>query len=328
MSAVLSAAGAEGPAASPGPDAEWFIVMNRGSGASEKEQVRSIVEAELRSAGRRHRFVPIAPGEIVPACQEAARLAREQGGVLVAAGGDGTINCAAQAALAHDCPLGLIAQGTFNLFARQLGLPLEPAAATRALLRATPEPVQVGWANQRVFLVNASLGLYPKLLADREVVKQKLGRRRWIAMLAALKSLLEWRHQLTLDVEMDGELRQVRTASVFVCNNQVQLARVGIPDEVVRQVGEGRLACLFVRPLGTWAKLRMLAAAAFGRLGEERAVDALALRSLTVGARHARRLKAATDGEVVWMQLPVRLTVAPRPLQVMLPPAEERLPPQ
>lgn len=326
MSAVLSTSG--DAAAAVRPDAEWFIVMNRGSGAAEKDQVREIVEAELRAAGRRHRFVPLAPGEIVAGCQEAARLASEQGGILVAAGGDGTINCAAQAALAHDCPLGLIPQGTFNLFARQLGLPLEPAAATQALLRATPEAVQVGWANQRVFLVNASLGLYPKLLADRELVKQKLGRRRWIAMLAALKSMLEWRLQLTLDVEMDGEVRQLRTASVFVCNNRLQLQRVGIPGEVVRQVGEGRLACVFVRPLDTWAKLRTLAAAAFGRLGDEREIDAFALRSLTVGARHARRLKVATDGEVLWMQLPVRLTVAPRPLHVMLPPVEERLPPE
>ena len=326
MSAVLSTSG--DAAAAVRPDAEWFIVMNRGSGASEKDQVRETVEAELRAAGRRHRFVPLAPGEIVAGCQEAARLASEQGGILVAAGGDGTINCAAQAALAHDCPLGLIPQGTFNLFARQLGLPLEPAAATQALLRATPEAVQVGWANQRVFLVNASLGLYPKLLADRELVKQKLGRRRWIAMLAALKSMLEWRLQLTLDVEMDGEVRQLRTASVFVCNNRLQLQRVGIPGEVVRQVGEGRLACVFVRPLDTWAKLRTLAAAAFGRLGDEREIDAVALRSLTVGARHARRLKVATDGEVLWMQLPVRLTVAPRPLYVMLPPVQERLPPE
>jgi diacylglycerol kinase family enzyme len=327
MSAVLSGSD-QGAAAGPQADAEWFIVMNRGSGSAEKDEVRRTVEAELQAAGRPHRFVPVTSGDIVAGCQEAARLAREAGGVLVVAGGDGTINCAAQAAVAHDCPLGVIAQGTFNLFARQLGLPLDAAQATRALLRAAPEPVQVGWANQRVFLVNASLGLYPKLLADREVAKQKLGRRRWIAMLAALKSMLEWHRQLTLDVEIDGEVRQLRTASVFVCNNRLQLQRVGIPEDVVSQVGEGRLACLVVRPLDTWAKLRMLAAAAFGRLGEERALDSLALRSLTVGSRNAHRLKVATDGEVVWMELPVRLTVAPRPLRVMLPPLEERLPPR
>jgi diacylglycerol kinase family enzyme len=326
MSAVLSTAEETPTETAAAPS--LFIVMNMGSGASEKDEVRRIIEAELQAAGRAHQFIPIRPGEIVQACQEAARLAAEQGGVIVASGGDGTINCAAQAALAHDCPLGLIPQGTFNLFARQLGLPLEPAEATRRLLQAQPEAVQVGWINQRAFLVNASVGLYPKLLADREIVKQKLGRRRWIAMLAALKSLLEWRSQLLLDAEIDGRLTRLRTTSVFVCNNRLQLERVGIQEDVVAQVGEGRLACLLVRATGVWEKLRMIAAALLGRLGDVREIDALAVRSLGVSARNAKRIKVATDGEVTWMQLPLRFTVAPRPLRVMLPRAEERLPPK
>lgn len=315
-------------AAPPGPEPEFFIVMNRASGSSQKDEVREAVEAELKQAGRRYRFVPVQPGEIVPACREAARLAREHGGVMVASGGDGTINAAAQAALAADCPLGLIAQGTFNLFARELGLSLDAGEATRFLLQAAPLPVQVCLVNERVFLVNAAVGLYPKLLADREVVKQKLGRRRWIAMLAALKSLMEWRLQLVLDTEMDGEIAKLRTANVFLCNNRVQLQRLGIQDYVVEQVGEGRMACLLVPPMGWWAKLRMLAAAGFGKLGDERAIQSFPIRSLTVGSRNARRLKVATDGEVQWMQVPVRFTVAPRPLRVMLPPPEVRLPPR
>jgi diacylglycerol kinase family enzyme len=330
MSAVLPprvqpAAGGDAARASP---PEFFIVMNHGSGSAEKDQVRAAIARECEQGGRRHRFVPVPQGGIVQACQQAARLASEEGGVLVAAGGDGTLNCAAQAAVTHDCPMGVIAQGTFNLFARQLGLPLEAAEATRMLLQAKPEPVQVGLINQRVFLVNASVGLYPKLLADREQVKQKLGRRRWIAMLAALKSMLEWRRELLLDVELDGHVQQLRTASVFVCNNALQLQRVGIADDIVAQVGEGRLGCLVIRSSDLWSKLRMLAAAAFGKLGDEREIDSVAMRSLTVGGRGKRRLKVATDGEIVSMELPLHFTVAPRPLRVMLPPPELRLPPR
>ena len=332
MSAVLPVPSTDdappGGTGAPAADAELFIVMNQGSGSAEKDEVRKAIEAELMAATRRHRFVPVQPGQIQQACQDAARQAREHGGILVAAGGDGTINSAAQAALAHDCPLGVIAQGTFNLFARQNGLPLDAGEATRALLHASPEPVQVGLVNQRVFLVNASLGLYPKLLADREEVKQKLGRKRWIAMLAALKSLMQWQLLLRLDVEIDGELRQLRTTSVFLCNNRLQLERVGAPADVLDQLDEGRLACVVVRPVGWWDKLRMVPAAFFGRLSDERAIDVLPLRSLNVAVRNARRLKVAFDGEVQWMELPLHFTVAPRPLRLMLPPVEERLPPQ
>ncbi len=331
MSAVLSDPHPEqapGEPPSPHPDAELFIVMNQASGASEKDEVREAVEAELKAAGRRYRFVPVQPGDVVSACLQAARLAREHGGIVVASGGDGTINAAAQAALSHDCPLGLIAQGTFNLFARDLGLSLEPVEATRMLLRARPEPVQVGLVNEHVFLVNASVGLYPKLLADREEVKNRLGRRRWIAMLSALKSLLEWRMQLVLDAEMDGELAKLRTASVFLCNNRVQLERIGIQGYVVEQVGHGRIACLLLPNMPWWAKLRMVVATAIGTLGDERRLQSFPIRSLTVAARNARRLKVATDGEVQWMQLPIRFAVSPRALRVMLPPVEERLPPK
>jgi diacylglycerol kinase family enzyme len=326
MDAVLSAEPQAVRAASTQPRAEFFIVLNMGSGAARKDEVRAAIEQELQQAGRAHRFVPVQPGEIVQACREAARLAREQGGIMVAAGGDGTLNCAAQAALAEDCPLGIIAQGTFNLFARQLGLPLDAAEATRMLLRAAPEPVQVGWVNQRTFLVNASIGLYPKLLADREEVKHKLGRRRWIAMLAAFKSMLEWKHRLVLDVECDGQLRQLRAASVFICNNRLQLERVGIDPAVVQQIGEGRLAGVLMRSAKLGAKLRMLAEAMVGRLERGPDIDSFSLRTLTVGSRRASRIKVATDGEIVEMQLPVRFTVAPRPLQVMLPPPGDRLP--
>lgn len=327
MSAVLTNPD-ETPAAAAPQRGELFILLNLKSGKDPKDEVRKAIESELMYAARPYRFVPVAPGQIVQACLTAARLASEHGGVLVAVGGDGTINCAAQAALAHDCPLGIIGQGTFNLFSRQLGLPLEPARATRCLLQAQPHPVQVGTVNQRVFLVNASVGLYPKLLADREQVKSKLGRRRWIAMLSGLVSLFEWRLQLVLDVELDGRPARLRTPSLFVCNNRLQLERLGIEEEVVAQVGEGRLAALLARSLGLGTKLRLIVRAILGKLGDTNELESFTLRTLTVSTRNAKRLKVATDGEVQWMQLPLRFAVAPRPLQVMLPPPQERLPPK
>ena len=328
MSAVLSEPTPEAPAAGLQTGGELFIVLNLGSGNEAKDEVRKAIESELMQAARPYRFVPVEPGELVQACQRAARLAQEQDGVIVAVGGDGTINSAAQAALGHDCPLGVIAQGTFNLFAREHGLPLDAADATRALLRARPEPVQVGWVNQRVFLVNAAVGLYPKLLADREQAKHRLGRRRWIAMLSGLVSLFEWRLQLALDVELDGRSTRLRTPSLFVCNNRVQLERLGIEEEVLAQLGEGRLAGLVARAMGAGAKLRLIVGAIRGKLGEARDIQSFTLRSLAVTTRHAKRIKVATDGEVQWMQLPLRFTVAPRPLKVMLLAPEERLPAQ
>jgi diacylglycerol kinase family enzyme len=316
-------------AATAAADAPLFVVMNPGSGRKESESARERVAAVFREAGRRFEFFEFdAHGGIVGACRAAARRAVEQGGILVAAGGDGTLNCGAQAALAAGCTLAVIPQGTFNLFGRNMGIPQDAEAAARALLRAAPQPVQVGTVNGEPFLVNASLGLYPQLLQDRETFKEKIGRRRWVAMLSALWTLFEWRRQLVLEAELEGKPVLIRTPTLFVCNNRLQLERIGIEPEVAAQVGEGRLAGIVVKPIGTLAMLGLVLRGALGRLGEADQVRSFALRSLTVRPWRVRgvKMKLATDGEVRWVRAPLRFEVSPQPLRLLVPAPEDRVP--
>ena len=69
------------------------------------------------------------------------------------------------------------------------------------MLHETARPVQVGLVNQQVFLVNASLGLYPKLLEDREAWKAQFGRSRLVAFGAGLSTLLRGDRDLRLRIE-------------------------------------------------------------------------------------------------------------------------------
>ena len=97
--------------------------------------------------------------------------AQASGGVVVALGGDGTINTVAAAANRAQVAMGVVARGTFNLFAGQQGLAEDPRQALNdivdALDQAWLRPVQLGLVNGQPFLVNASLGVYPELLQDR-----------------------------------------------------------------------------------------------------------------------------------------------------------------
>jgi diacylglycerol kinase family enzyme len=300
----------------------FVIVANPGSGPQAGQGVREQIEAALGAAAQPWELVEIGTQGVLAACEEAASRAAAAGGVLVAVGGDGTVNAAAQAALRHGCPLGVVARGTFNLFAREHGLPLEPAEGFRALLDAEVKPVQVGLVNQRIFLANAAVGLYPKLLEDREQAKELLGkRRRWIAVLAGLKSLLQWRWPLVFDAELDGQVARLRTPSLFICNNRLQLERLGIDDDVTGQVGHGALAALVAAPLGAWGKFKLLSWAAFGRLGDAHGLVTLPLRSLILStrSRSTRKLKVSADGEVLWMEPPLRFSVSPQPLQLLTP---------
>lgn len=297
----------------------FVFILNPGSGGQSTEALREAIASVCEAAGRAYEIVEPPKGEVVAACQRAARRAQDTGAVLVAAGGDGTISSAAQAALAQGCVLGVIAQGTFNFFAREHGLPEEPAEALQLLLDARPQPVNVGLVNGRVFLVNASLGFYPQLLEDREELKLRLGRRRWVAMLAGLMTLLRWQRQLDLEVELDGVLRRLRTPTLFVANSRMQLERIGIEPGLTQAMGQGALVGLAPRPAGPWGKWRLLWRGLVGSLGDSTEVDSFALRSLTVMTRRARVLRVATDGEVVKMVTPLRFALAPQPLLLLKP---------
>lgn len=305
-----------------------FVVFNRASGAGDRDEVGPAVEAACAAAGRRCELFPVEePGRLADIAKQAVSRAREADGIVVAAGGDGTINGVAQAVLGSGCSFGVLPRGTFNYFARTHGIPAELDAALRVLLTESAVPVQVGQLNGRVFLVNASLGLYPQLLEDREVWKQQFGRSRLVAFGAGIATLLRGHRSLRLTVEQAGQPRQVRTPTLFVGNNALQMEQVGLPES--RAIDAGCLAGVMLKPLGRWALLTLLARGAFGHLGEASEVQNFSFRRLTVNARAmgAKRIKVATDGEVLWMPLPLRFELAPHPLMLIRPPgmAQERL---
>jgi diacylglycerol kinase family enzyme len=221
--------------------------------------------------------------------------------------------------LGSGCTFGVLPRGTFNYFARTHGIPSDINGALRVLLEERPSPVQVGLLNDRVFLVNASLGLYSQSLEDREVWKQQFGRSRVIAAGAVLATILRGHRSLGLTIEQHGKLKNVRTPTVFVGNNALQMEQVGLPE--ARAIDRGALAGVMLKPVGRWGLLKLLARGAFGRLGDADQIVNFAFHRLTVRSRRfgARRVKVATDGEVLWMRLPVRFELAPHPLMLIRP---------
>jgi len=130
-----------------GPNAPFFIVLNAGSGSESAVEARQVIEEGFAAAGRRHRiFLVDGPGRVQALAREAVERARAVGGVVVAAGGDGTINAVAQATLGSGCAFGVLPQGTFNYFSRTHGIPRDTAEALQVLLgvlRDSGAPQQV-----------------------------------------------------------------------------------------------------------------------------------------------------------------------------------------
>lgn len=281
--------------------------------------------------------VPRERGDIVQLADHAAAAARDSAGLLVAAGGDGTINAVAAAALRAGVPMGVVPMGTFNYFSREQGLAMDAEAAVLQLLQALRagelRPVQVGFVNDRVFLVNASVGLYPRLLAEREQATRRFGRSRWVAMGAAVWSMLRpssgrrWRVLVRTHQGAQVYEQEHQVTTLFVGNNPLQLEQVGLPQAQSVAQG-GQLAVVLLKPQGRWAMARTVWRAALGQLEQDPAVLSLACAELTVSPSGWRkgRVKVAFDGERERMDAPLCFKLHPRPLWLVAPTRLERTP--
>lgn len=306
------------------PGAPLQFVINAAAGSQEAQAKREVIQETLDAAGRRGDLLMCPPSALASVARHAAARAVALRTAVVAVGGDGTLNTVAQAAHAADCPMGVVPQGTFNYFARTHGIASDPAEATRQLLSAVPVPVQVAAVNEHLFLVNASLGLYPDLLEDRETYKARFGRSRWVALWAAAVTLLRAQRQLRLHIEHGRSVRDLRTLTLFVGNNRLQLEQLGMqpqwhPDA---NLTEGRITAVMLKPIGTLAMLRLMLHGAMGTLGEAEGVERFEFNRLVVKPSLApgrRSVKVAFDGEVMRMRSPLVFRVLDQALTLMVP---------
>lgn len=306
------------------PASTLHFVINSRAGSQDGDATRDTIEAALVAAGRCGTLHFCAPADLVGMTAELARQARGERSAIVAVGGDGTINTVAQAAHAAGCILGVIPRGTFNYFARTHGIATDTAEATAQLLAAQPLPVQVAAVNDQVFLVNASVGLYPDLLEDREAWKARFGRTRLVALGAAAATLLRAQRRLKLRIDLDGFVRELRTLTLFVGNNRLQLEQLGVlvgerPDGAP---DNGRVTAVVLKPIGTLAMLRLMLRGAMGSLGDDDGIERFEFQEMAVNpprVMRLRRMKVAFDGEVARMKPPLTFRVLPAPLWLLKP---------
>ena len=290
------------------------VILNAASGGSEAEGLRRLIAEQFLSHGV-EASVFLARGGA-----ELAALARRAGEgaspVVVAAGGDGTINAVASALLGTGKRLGVLPVGTFNYFAKNLGIPLDLAGAVTTVARRHTADVDLGEVNGRIFLNNSSIGLYPGIIRQREQEYRRWGRSQLVAYAAVARALFQRSPFMRARIAAGGEELTVRTPLVFVGSNRYQIEEFDLPGG--RCVNRGELAIYVARPAGWPGLLRLALQALLGRLRGESRLQVLCAKEASVTMRR-KRLPVALDGEVVVLETPLRFATRPGVLSVIVP---------
>ena len=289
------------------------VILNRHAGGGRSADAEAL-GAAFRDAGLETRVNTFARGEEIR--KLARRALRERPPVLVAAGGDGTVSAVADVVRGSGTALGVIPVGTLNHFARDLGIPLDPAEAARVIAAGRRVGVDVGEVNGRAFINNASLGLYADLVRKRKRQQRHLRRSKRMAMLWAALEVLDRSRLLDLRLELEHQVQECRAPFVFVGNNNYVLEGFDIGKR--ERLDAGLLNVYTTRRSSAAGLLGLALRALFGGLRQADDFTESAVRSLRVESRH-RRLLVATDGELHAMDTPLEFRIRPRALEVIVP---------
>ncbi len=292
------------------------LIVNHGSGSGDGEQLVALARDMAAAAGRQLTPQRVPPRQLLATAKRAIEQAKEEQGVVIVAGGDGTIRSMAQLMAGTDVPLALIPSGTFNFFSRNHAIPMEPEAALRVAFDGHCRTVDLGEVNGEVFLINASYGLYSRLIRSREEHTRRWGRHQLVALWATLRALIS-RHPLhRLDLTLDDERRELVTPLVFVGTNALQLRNVEL--DVARCVEQRHLAVVVMRPVSSLDMLRLALRGLLRRLEQEQSLDTFCVDRLSLRPRR-NTVELVLDGERMRFSAPLEFRVRRAALRLIVP---------
>jgi YegS/Rv2252/BmrU family lipid kinase len=291
-----------------------LVCVNRSSGGTARgEQEAEQIREALAEAGLAAR-VELLPGGGIGA--QAERAVSDKAELLIVGGGDGSISAAAAVLAGTEVKLGILPLGTRNHFARDLGIPLDLAEAARLIATGSARRIDVAEVNGRAFINTSAIGLYPRMVMDRDQQRRRLGRSKRLAMLvASVRTLARFGHyRLTLTV--DDRKERVETPLLFVGNNDYRLD-LGAPGRR-DSLEDGRLSVFVMRKNSRRGFVAASIRALFNRTRPDDMVRLDDVERLTVGSRRSH-LVISVDGEVVRETPPLTYRIRKGALQVIAP---------
>ena len=290
------------------------VIVNASAHSDGAAHVASVLNKYFEAAGIQIELKLVKSGKYILDEISAAILGKPR--TIIVGGGDGTLNAAAGLLIGSGIALGVLPLGTFNHFAKDLHVPLDLGRAVTTIAEGYCAQVDVGAVNDRFFLNNASLGIYPRLVETRHLEQQRLGHGKWPAFAWAALAVLRRYPFVEVLLNIDGKSLARRTPFVFVGNNRYEMEGFRIGERA--RLDGGELSLYVANRTGRLGLLRLALRALLHRLNQAADFDMVHARHIEVQTRR-ERVHIATDGEILLMQTPLRFRVVPGALKVIVP---------
>ena len=287
-----------------------FAGRLRGAG---RERLDSAVRVFLAAGHEVELFATPGPNKAGIVAQNAISQGCD---MILAAGGDGTINETVNGMVGSPVAFGILPGGTANVLANEIGLSIRLETAAAQLLKATPTPISLGAVElpgrpRRHFVLMAGVGLDARIVYNLNLeLKRKVGKLAYWQ--AGFGQLLKPVDQFSVAVDAH------RYECSFLLATRVR--NYGGDFEIARRVRLTDHDFEIVIFSGKhWSHhVRFLAGVMLNRLEKSPDVTILRATELTLEERGAKPVHLQTDGEILG-PLPARVSIVPSCLNFLLP---------
>jgi YegS/Rv2252/BmrU family lipid kinase len=249
-----------------------------------------------------------APGHAIDLARDAARSGAS---VVFACGGDGTINEVVNGIAGSGSALGVLRGGMGDVFAREAGIPRDPAAALRVLVDGERRRFDLGMVNERYFLMMAGVGFDAGVVRVVPSLPKKLLGSTSYALWGAW--VLARHRPRDVILRIEGEEQETRLYWMLLSNTRSYGGIIRIADGAL--VDDGRLDAHIFEVRSVGRLVRIATRIVRHRLEGAAGITFRRVRELDV---ISTGLDVQVDGEYVGLT-PVRFSVAPAALDILLP---------
>jgi diacylglycerol kinase (ATP) len=266
------------------------------------------VLSSLTTEGLKVEVTPTAgPGDATRLAHEAVAAHCD---VLVACGGDGTVNEVVGGMAGSDVPLLVMPGGTSNVLARELGLPRDLPACAALLRKGVIRRISLGRAGERRFVLMAGIGVDAGIVAaSNSRLKRYLGEGAF--WLAGFQQLAQY-HFSTFDLVVDGNPHR----GTFALISRVK--SYGGPFELTPQANlfSNQFSICLFQSAQRWRYLYYLSQVARARHAS--LPDVLMLKGRTIEATGSPKVQVQVDGELLGT-LPQTISIQDNALSLIVP---------